>query len=115
MGVDERIGIKRELVSRDVSKAFIGGTRKIGYRFRIEVEGRQLPGAVEVTILDQIPHSRHEEIKVKLVDSTPKPFEVTELGELKWKITLESGRRQELFFEFTVEYPKTQELVGIGI
>lgn len=115
MGVDERIGLKRELVSREVSKAFIGGTRKIGYRFKIEVEARQLPGAVEVTILDQIPHSRHEEIKVKLLDTTPKPFEVTELGELKWKITLESGQRQELFFEFTVEYPKTQELVGIGI
>lgn len=115
MGVDERIGLKRELVSRDVSKAFIGNTRKIGYRFKIEVESRQLPGAAELTVLDQIPHSRHEEIKVKLLDTSPKTFEVTELGELKWKITLESGRRQDLFFEFSVEYPKTQELVGIGI
>lgn len=114
MGVDERIGIQRELVSRDVSKAFLGGTRKIGYRFRIELENR-LPASAALTVFDQIPHSRHEEIKVKLVDATPKPNEVTELGELKWNITLESGRRQELFFEFSVEYPKTQELVGIGI
>ncbi|BDC49224.1 hypothetical protein F183_A15400 [Bryobacterales bacterium F-183] len=113
MGVDERIGIERQLVTRDVSKTFLGGSRKITYIYRIKLVNR-LTSPAELTLLDQIPHSSHEDIKVKLLDTTPKPFEVTELGELRWKITLESGAPQQVQFEFTIEHPKTQSVVGIA-
>jgi uncharacterized protein (TIGR02231 family) len=112
MGVDERVSVTRELVSRDVSKAFIGNTRKTQYAYRIRI-ANQLERASRITVLDQIPHSRHEEIKVKLLDATPKVAEQTDLSELHWRLMLEPGRAQDIQFSFSIEFPKQMRVLGL--
>lgn len=113
LGVDSRIKVKRELTSRDTSKNFfIGNTRKIEFGYRIEVQN--LSGqATVVAIEDQTPHSRHEDVKVKLASATPKPAEQTDLGILRWKAALKPQEKAEVRFEFTVEHPRHVEIIGL--
>ncbi len=112
MGVDERLTVTRELVSREVSKAFIGNTRKTVYAYKIRIAHR-LESSKKIIVIDQLPHSRHEEIKVKLLDASPKPSEQSDLSELKWKATLEPGKDLIVNFSFSVEYPRTLNILGL--
>jgi uncharacterized protein (TIGR02231 family) len=113
MGVDERVSVTRELVGREVSKAFIGSTKKTQYTYRIRIT-HQLVKAAKITVLDQIPHSRHEDIKVKLLDTSPRVSEQTDLSELRWNLTLEPAKTQEIQFGFSVEFPKTLQVLGLS-
>jgi len=112
MGVDERVTVTRELVSRDVTKAFIGNTRKASYAYRIKLSHR-LESSAKILVLDQLPHSRHEEIKVKLVEAAPKPAEQTELSELRWRLNLDPDRETAIFFSFSVEHPRSATVTGL--
>jgi uncharacterized protein (TIGR02231 family) len=112
MGVDERVTVTRELVSRDVTKAFIGNTRKASYSYRIKLSHR-LENSAKLLVLDQLPHSRHEEIKVKLVEAAPKPAEQTDLSELHWRLTLDPGRETTIMFSFSVEHPRSATVTGL--
>lgn len=112
MGVDERVTVERELTNRDVSKTFMGGTRRSSYGYRIKIVHR-LTAAAPITVIDQLPHSTHEEIKVKLNDAVPKPAEQTDLSELRWRGSLEPGRDFEVSFSFTVEAPKHLTVEGL--
>jgi uncharacterized protein (TIGR02231 family) len=112
MGVDERVSVTRELISREVSKTFIGNTRRTAFYYRIRIQHRLDSGA-KILVIDQIPHSRHEEIKVKLNDTSPRTSEVTDLSELQWKMSLEKGKDVEITFGFTVEYPKHLTVLGL--
>lgn len=112
MGVDERVSIVRELVLREVAKTFIGNTRRITYSYRIKIAHR-LETATKILVIDQLPHSRHEEIKVKLNDAVPKPAEQTDLSELRWRCNLEPAKDLTLSFGFTVEYPRQLTVLGL--
>ena len=112
MGVDDRLKVSRELRRRDVDKKLIGGKRRLHYAYQIKLQnftGRE--AAVEVS--DQIPLSRHEDIKVKLESVEPQPDEKSELNILTWKLRLEDGQESELRFDFTVEHPAETRVAGL--
>jgi hypothetical protein len=67
----------------------------------------------QLTLHDQRPISRHEEIKVRLEIINPKPVEQNGLSLLKWEMRLPSGEKRAVRFEFTVEFPSTFEVQGL--
>lgn len=113
LGADERLRVERELAARDVDKAFIiGDRRRIRYGYTIELENlRDSPQTV--TVRDQIPVTRDEQIKVKLDAADPKPTERAELGQLEWTLTLDRGAKRTIRFDFSVEYPRAMEVIGL--
>ena len=112
LGADERIRIERKLAAREVDKTLLADRRRIRTRYRIEVDNlRDVPQVVIVR--DQLPVSRHEQIKVKLEAADPKPAKQTELNQLEWKLTLDKGAKQVLQFEYSVEFPRTMDVVGL--
>ncbi len=112
LGADERIRVERELVGRDVDKTFLGD-RRIRYKYRIEVENlRDTPQVVFVR--DQLFVPRHEQIKVKLEAAEPRPAKHTDLNQLEWKLTLAKKVKQVVQFEFSVEFPRTLDVVGLA-
>ena len=113
LGADERLPVARELVARDVDKAFIiGDRRRVRYGYTIEVENLRDTAQV-VVVRDQIPVPRDEQIKVKLEAADPKPTEQTELGQLEWKLTLDKGARRTIRFDFSVEHPRSMDVIGL--
>jgi uncharacterized protein (TIGR02231 family) len=112
LGVEDRLTVKRELKRRDIDKRFIGGKRHFEFAYEIELENL-LPVKVDLSVHDQIPVSRHEEIKVKLESANPKPVEQTELNLMKWELALGPKVKRTLRYDFSVESPQTMEIIGL--
>jgi uncharacterized protein (TIGR02231 family) len=112
VGVDDRLSVKRELKRYQVDKMFMGNKRRLHYAYEVTLENL-LAFEVPVTLHDQIPVSRHEEIRVRLDAAEPKPTEQTELNELKWELRLAPAQKAVVRFEFTVEHPQDMVLSGL--
>ncbi len=112
LGVDDRVKIERELKRRDVDKKFIGNKLRLNYGYEIRLENL-LEAEAKLTLHDQLPVSRHEEIKVKLEFADPKPTEQTELGLVRWELTLAPGEKRAVRFDFSVEHPKEMQVTGL--
>jgi len=112
LGADDRVKVERELKRREVDKRLIGDRRRLSYGYQITLESL-LPAEARVTLHDQIPASRHEDVKVKLEFADPKLTQQTELNLLDWELTLAPGESRVVRFDFTVEYPRTMSLMGL--
>jgi uncharacterized protein (TIGR02231 family) len=112
LGADERLRVERKLTAREVDKTFLSDRRRIRYGYRIEVENlRDAPQVVFVR--DQLPVSRHEQIKIRLDAAEPKPVQHSELNQLEWRLALDKSARQTVAFEFSVEFPRAMEVTGL--
>ncbi|MBN2547714.1 MAG: mucoidy inhibitor MuiA family protein [Anaerolineales bacterium] len=112
LGADDRLKVQRELKRREVDKTLIGGKRRIHFGYEIRLENL-LPGEAHITIHDQLPVSRHEEIKVRLDSADPKPAQQSELNQLDWELTLFAREKRTIRFDFTVEYPQDMSIAGL--
>jgi uncharacterized protein (TIGR02231 family) len=113
LGIDEGIKLERELVERQVDKKFIGGNRRITYAYKIIVTNL-LNRAVQLELNDRIPHSRNEQIKVKLTKIMP-PIQPGELGRLQWLLNLPNPGKTEIYYQFTVEHPTDLRVSGLNV
>jgi uncharacterized protein (TIGR02231 family) len=113
LGVDDRMKVERELKRREVDKSMIGGKRRIHYAYEIKLENL-LDAPAALTLHDQIPVSRQEEIKVRLDSATPRPAQQTELNLLDWELALAPREKQVVRFEYTVEHPATMKVAGLA-
>jgi uncharacterized protein (TIGR02231 family) len=112
LGPDERLRVERELAAREVDKVFMADKRRLRYAYTIKLENlRDRPQLV--TVRDQLPVSRDEQIKVRLDAADPRPAQHDDLNLLEWKLTLEPGRKQTLRFEFTVEHPRALTVTAL--
>lgn len=112
LGVEERLTVERELTRRDVDKRILRDNRQLRYGFKIEVKNL-LPVAAAVELHDHIPVSRHEQIKVKLEQVKPDPAEKSELNLLEWRFSIPAGAAQTIEYEYTVEHPRSLQVVGL--
>ncbi len=112
LGVDDRVTVTRELKAREVDKKIIGDRRRIRVAYEIEVSNLR-DRAIDLEVRDQLPVSRHEQIKAKLEAADPKPIEQTELNELIWKQSLAANGQQTYRFDFTIEHPAAMRVAGL--
>jgi uncharacterized protein (TIGR02231 family) len=111
LGVDDRVRVERELVRRTATKATLGSTRRRELEYRTKL-ANHTPRAAKVTVLDQLPVSRDDQISVKEVRIEPEPAERTELGVLTWRLELAPGESREVHLGLRVEVGKGVELAG---
>lgn len=112
LGVEERITVKRELVKREVDKRLLRDNRQVAYGYEITVENLLQSPAI-VSVQDQYPVSRHDQIKVRLDMASPEPVEQTELHILKWEINLAPAEKKKIRFEYQVEHPRALNVAGL--
>jgi len=112
LGADDRIKTERELKRREVDKKLIGDKRRLHCAYEIALENL-LSTEAKITLHDQIPVARHEDIKVKLASVEPEPTERTELNLLDWELVLAPGEKRIVRFDFTVEHPREMHLTGL--
>lgn len=112
LGVDDRIKVERKLSERSTGKTFIGNTRKSLFGYTISITNN-LPRPAKVTVEDQYPVSRHEQIKVVLQSIAPQPTAQEDLNLLKWELEIPAGKKQDITFSFQVEQPRDLQITGI--
>ncbi len=113
LGIDENIKINRELLERQVDKKLIGSDRKITYAYRVSLENLS-DREIQIKVNEQIPKSRHEKIKVRLTSVNPST-QVSDMGILEWQLQLGANAKQEIYYQFSVEYPSSLTVVGLDI
>jgi uncharacterized protein (TIGR02231 family) len=112
LGVDDRIKVKRELKRRDVEKTILGGKHRQHFGYEITLEN--LTSGEAVLILhDQLPASKHEDIKVRLENVDPKPTEQSELNLLDWELKLAPKEKCTVRFDFGIEAPQGMNITGL--
>lgn len=112
LGADERIKVEREMKRRDVDKRLISGKRRLIYGYEIKLENL-LANSTKLTLHDQIPAARHEDIKIKLESAEPEPTQKSELNLLAWEIVIGSKEKKLVRFDFSVEYPQEMQVAGL--
>jgi uncharacterized protein (TIGR02231 family) len=112
LGVEERITIERELVRRDVDKRLLRDNRQMRYGYEIKIKNL-LQDVVKVELQDQIPVSRHEQIKIKLENTRPEPAQKSEMNLLEWHLSLAAGTEQIVGYEYSVEHPRSLRVAGL--
>ncbi|MGQ4648143.1 mucoidy inhibitor MuiA family protein [Lyngbya aestuarii] len=105
LGLDEGLKIDRELVERWVDQKL--------YAYRLMVKNLS-QHTIQLQLIEQLPVSRHEQVKVSLTDCRPR-IETNEKGMLQWSLTLDSNSQQELYYQFKVEHPAELNVVGMDI
>jgi uncharacterized protein (TIGR02231 family) len=111
LGLDDRVRVERELTKRTATKATLGSSRRREVEYRTTVAnytGRE----IRLTVLDQLPVSRHDGITVRETTVEPPPAERTDLGVLTWRLTLPEGKSSTLRLGYRVETTKGIELSG---
>ncbi|MCJ8279026.1 MAG: DUF4139 domain-containing protein, partial [Rivularia sp. ALOHA_DT_140] len=113
LGIDEGVKIKRDLVEREVDKKFIGKLRKITYAYRLQISNL-LDTEAKLELVEQLPISRNEQIKVRLNRTNPQ-IQLGEMGILQWNLNLPSQEKLEIYYQFTIEHPPQLLVVGLDI
>lgn len=112
LGAEDRITVSRELVRRQVDKRFLRDNRTLQYGYKISLKNL-LGVSAKVTVQDNLPVSRHEQIKIKLDTIRPEPQEKSELQLLTWKLTLAADSQESISYEYTVEHPRDLTVSGL--
>lgn len=116
LGIDESLKIERDLVERQVDKKLIGNNRRTTYAYRLVVTNLsdQADPISQLTLTEQLPVSRNEQIKIRLTRSNPQ-IQISDLGLLEWSLALEPNSAQEIYYQFTVEQPPDLTILGLDI
>jgi uncharacterized protein (TIGR02231 family) len=111
LGVDDRIRVERTMVGRRATKPALGSSRRREVEYRVLVTNHTSAPA-RVTVLDQLPVSRDENIAVRELHLHPAPSERTELGVLTWRFELPPGGVAEVLLGMRVDVGRGVEMVG---
>jgi uncharacterized protein (TIGR02231 family) len=115
-GPDDRVKVERKIIERKHETTGVFSKEDL-YRYRIHTTVKNLyPTPVTATILDQIPVSRDETIKVTLLDGFTKPTEPedpTKPGVRSYTFTLQPKTEQVIELGYEVRFPKGQMIGGL--
>ncbi|HDQ98724.1 MAG TPA: mucoidy inhibitor MuiA family protein [candidate division WOR-3 bacterium] len=113
-GIDERVKVSRELVRTFKSRSgLLGRTEKARFAYRITAENYHSKPAT-VRLVEQVPVSRQQEVKVKVTRVEPAALTVdADQGLYTWEPTLSDGEKRRFEVEFEVEYPTGRRVQGL--
>jgi uncharacterized protein (TIGR02231 family) len=112
-GEDRQIVVKYEQLKREkTAPGFLGKTEKVRLIYKITVQNLR-KNQVDAEILDQLPVSQNSKIEVKDINISPSPSKKDEKGVLTWNFSLTPQEKREILIDFTVEYPKGANILGL--
>jgi hypothetical protein len=109
VGRDKDIVISREIQKDFASKSIIGSTKKEQKAWTISVKNnKSIP--VRISIEDQYPVSKTDEIKVDLIEYTGAKREES-TGKLTWQIPLNPAEKKSVGLRYSVRYPTHRSVI----
>ncbi|TFF91937.1 DUF4139 domain-containing protein, partial [Candidatus Thorarchaeota archaeon] len=96
---------EKKLVLKDTDKAgLMRGKNKREYKYQLELSSFAKE-AVEIRVVDTIPHSYSEKIVVELKPPST-PYKKMELGVIEWELKIPAGEKTTITYDFEVEWEK---------
>ena len=105
LGTDDSIRVSRKDAGRSTEKGFLGSGRKNYYNYLLNVQNLK-NREVELLLIDQLPVSAKETIKVDATELSGAEVagKGTEEGKVTWKLKLQPGEKIEKKFSYKVTY-----------
>lgn len=119
LGIDREIKVKREKVKDKIRETFFGKFERntIVRDMAVKVMAENLKSKpVTIHVLESIPVSRTDKIKVEDIRMKPEPNErnyQNREGVMFWSFVVEPGGLKEVDISFTVSYPKNEPVRGL--
>lgn len=110
LGRDEKITVQRTPIVDKESHSFLGGNRKEKRTYEISVRNNKSK-AITLEILDHIPVSKQQDIKVVMLDEGGAVYTAS-IGKLLWTLDLKPGETKKVRFSFEVSFPKDKPVSG---
>lgn len=108
-GRDKNVLVKRSLVKDFSERKILSGKRFESKAWNIHLKNNRSE-EISVKLLDQVPVSVIEEIKVEVAELSKGKLN-EETGTVIWKLKLNPAKEEKLDLKYTVEYPKNNSLV----
>jgi uncharacterized protein (TIGR02231 family) len=104
LGRDDRIMVKRVRTDAHVGKKLLSDKEEETFTYKTTIRNnKKVP--IEIEILDQIPLSRKDEIKVELIARDKAEYNKT-FGKLMWTMKIDPGKSRSVEFSYAVQSPE---------
>lgn len=108
LGQDDRIVLERNRLREFTDKNFFGNRVRETTAWELVVRNTK-NRPIELTLIDQIPVSTHEDINIDLEERSGAVLEPN-TGELSWDLDIDAEASASRVFRYRVEYPSGKEL-----
>lgn len=108
MGRVPLVMAKKEALIPKSGEKWTKGTLVDGYDIHV-VNG--LSSEITVSVIDRIPVSTHQDIKVDVINIDPKPTEMTQKGLYTWNLKLKQGEEKTITVKYEITYPENREII----
>jgi uncharacterized protein (TIGR02231 family) len=104
LGRDDRILVKRVRTDAHVGKKLLSDKEEETFTYKTTVRNNKKE-PIEIEILDQIPLSRKDEIKVEMISRDKAEYNKT-FGKLMWTMKIDPGKSKSVEFSYSVQSPE---------
>jgi len=118
LGVEQALAVARNATFAEESAGLLGGSLHLRHRVAVSLHNKgRRAAAVEVRERlpqpdEQVEHCTVKELKVEPPWQPWHPPDAALAGGRRWTLTLEAGAKSELVYEYRIEIPAKNELVG---
>lgn len=98
------VRVEKKLLIKDTDRAGLRGKNKREYQYDLVIKSFAKKD-IEMEIVDRIPYSSSEKIKVELQDPSIRP-ESFKVGVLEWKLSLAAGSETHIKYGYVVEWER---------
>ena len=113
-GADDQVKVTRVPVARrQAEPGFLGSTRTDTAEFKTTVKNLH-DFTIKIVVVDRIPVSEVDTIKVEMLDTTTKPTEPTlddKRGVMSWTYDYAAGEQKEIRLGYRVKWPSDREVM----
>ena len=111
LGRDNGINVEKKPVKDYTEDKFLSSDIERTFAYDIVLKNNKNK-AVKVTVEDQVPVSRNEDITVKLIELSGAVYN-KETGKVKWVLEIEPGKSVTKKFVYSVRHPKDKPVTGL--
>ncbi|TGM90446.1 mucoidy inhibitor MuiA family protein [Leptospira licerasiae] len=104
LGPDRDIKVERKQEKLDDKSGIISRKKNIRYRVTVSIKNNKRR-AVPVRLIDRIPYTNDDSVKVEWSPGIDSPKSKTEDGILTYELEIGANSRKTVQFEYTVSYP----------
>ncbi len=105
LGIDRTVKVKRKQEQLSDKGGLFGNQKVRAYRITVELKNFH-DQAIEARVLDRIPYTYDEEIKILDVEHSIAPEVDHGNGMLEWRVPVPAGETVELTFSYTLKHNK---------
>lgn len=109
LGVDKNVVIERKKEENFTTRQFIGNKQEISKIWNYSIKNNKSEN-LKIVIIDQIPISSNEDIKIELDTKVTNGVLNNKTGEVKWTFLINSGKSENFKLKYSVRYPKNRIL-----